>query len=109
MPNSVRPFLMFQGNVGSGALDFYQSVFPGCEAKKSVERYSEGDGPPPGSLKMARLNIAGQSILFARHSHCACLQLHARHFALRRVRLRGRTETASYNAFRGRRRADAHR
>lgn len=62
MPNSVRPFLMFQGNVGSAALDFYQSAFPDAKLE-SLERYSEGDGPPPGSLKMARLTIAGQTIL----------------------------------------------
>ncbi|WP_424630705.1 VOC family protein [Bradyrhizobium sp. SYSU BS000235] len=62
MANSVRPFLMFQGNVGSAALEFYQSVFPDAKLD-SVERYGEGDGPPPGSLKMARLTIAGQTIL----------------------------------------------
>lgn len=53
---------MFQGNVGSAALDFYQSVFPDAKLE-SVERYGEGDGPPPGSLKIAHLNIAGQTVM----------------------------------------------
>lgn len=61
MPRSVLPFLMFQGD-GAAALDFYRTVFPDATLDM-VERYDgEGDAPA-GSLKMARLTIAGQTIL----------------------------------------------
>ena len=61
MPTSVLPFLMFQGE-GSAALDFYLSVF-GDAVAESVERYAEGDDAPTGTLRMARLKLAGQTIL----------------------------------------------
>jgi predicted 3-demethylubiquinone-9 3-methyltransferase (glyoxalase superfamily) len=61
MPSSVLPFLMFQGD-GAAALDLYLSVFPDAELA-FVDRYGEGEAGPAGSLKMARLVLAGQAIL----------------------------------------------
>ncbi len=59
MPQSVLPFLMFQGE-GVAALDFYLSVFADATVE-SAERY--GEGPQAGTLRMARLTLAGQTIL----------------------------------------------
>lgn len=61
MPHSIRPFLMFQGQ-GSAALDFYSSVFADAVVEE-VERHPEGGPFPAGTLKMARIVIAGQTIL----------------------------------------------
>jgi predicted 3-demethylubiquinone-9 3-methyltransferase (glyoxalase superfamily) len=61
MPKSMLPFLMFQGD-GSAALDFYLSIFPDARVEQ-LDRYIEGDGPPTGTIKMARVTIAGQTIM----------------------------------------------
>jgi uncharacterized glyoxalase superfamily protein PhnB len=60
MPRSVRPFLMTQGN-GSAALDFYSTVFP--EAIVEDLELHAGGQFPAGTLKTARITIAGQIIL----------------------------------------------
>ncbi len=61
MPKSVLPFLMFQGE-GAAALDFYLLVFPGAVAE-DVVRYDETGPGPAGTLRMARLKLADQTIL----------------------------------------------
>jgi predicted 3-demethylubiquinone-9 3-methyltransferase (glyoxalase superfamily) len=62
MTETVRPFLMFQGGVGSAALDFYLSLFPDARVE-AMERYGpEGHGPD-GTIKVARFSIAGQSVV----------------------------------------------
>eukprot|EP01113_Clastostelium_recurvatum_P041233 TRINITY_DN6515_c0_g1_i2.p1 TRINITY_DN6515_c0_g1~~TRINITY_DN6515_c0_g1_i2.p1 ORF type:complete len:131 (-),score=21.22 TRINITY_DN6515_c0_g1_i2:18-410(-) len=60
MPKSVLPFLMFQGD-GQQALAFYQSVF--TDAKVEVELHDGNAGAPKGTLKMARMTIAGNTII----------------------------------------------
>ncbi|MDX3899674.1 MAG: VOC family protein [Sphingobium sp.] len=61
MPKSMLPFLMFQGD-GSAALDFYLSVFPDAQVEQ-LDRHTEEDGPPVGMIKMARVTIAGQTVM----------------------------------------------
>ncbi|TMJ32689.1 MAG: VOC family protein [Alphaproteobacteria bacterium] len=61
MTNTVRPFLMFQGE-GSAALDFYLSVFPDARVD-AIERYGPDDAAPEGTIKLARLSIGGQEVL----------------------------------------------
>jgi predicted 3-demethylubiquinone-9 3-methyltransferase (glyoxalase superfamily) len=50
---------MFQGN-GAAALEFYLSVFPDA-VSESVEKHEAG--PQAGTLRKARLVLAGQTIL----------------------------------------------
>jgi predicted 3-demethylubiquinone-9 3-methyltransferase (glyoxalase superfamily) len=59
VPKSALPFLIFQGD-GVAAVDFYLSTFPGAVAE-TIERHESG--PRAGTLKMARLILAGQTIM----------------------------------------------
>ena len=59
--NSIRPFLMFQGD-GEAALDFYTSVFPDARID-GLERWGAGEQGPEGAFRRALLTVAGQSIL----------------------------------------------
>lgn len=61
MPKSILPFLMFQGD-GAAALDLYISVFPDARIDH-IDRHAEGEGPSAGSIKLARVTLAGQTII----------------------------------------------
>ena len=61
MPNSLCPFLMFDGNA-EAAFNFYFSVFPGSRAN-DILRYAAGESGPEGTIKKASYTIAGQTIL----------------------------------------------
>ena len=61
MPNSLYPFLMFDGNA-EAAINFYFSVFPGSHANEVI-RYADGEPGPAGTIKRASFTIAGQTIL----------------------------------------------
>ena len=61
MPNSLSPFLMFDGNA-EAAFNFYLSVFPASHAN-DILRYADGESGPAGTIKKASFTIAGQTIL----------------------------------------------
>jgi predicted 3-demethylubiquinone-9 3-methyltransferase (glyoxalase superfamily) len=61
MPNSLCPFLMFDGNA-EAAINFYISLFPGSQINGLV-RYIVGEPGPEGTIKKASFTIAGQTIL----------------------------------------------
>lgn len=61
MTETVRPFLMFQGEA-SAALDFYCSLFPDARIE-AMERYGRGEPGPEGTIKLARFSIGGQTVL----------------------------------------------
>jgi len=56
----LRTFLTFQGGVAAAALDLYRDVFDDFELIE-IERYGRGDGPPEGSVKIAKFRLAGSS------------------------------------------------
>ncbi|MBS0241022.1 MAG: VOC family protein [Proteobacteria bacterium] len=60
MPQSAAPFLMFEGKAEE-ALSFYASAIPGARID-TIERYGP-DGPKPGTVKMATLDIAGLKVM----------------------------------------------
>jgi predicted 3-demethylubiquinone-9 3-methyltransferase (glyoxalase superfamily) len=63
MANGIAPFLMFEGRAQE-AIDFYLAQFPGAEVL-SMQRYG-ADGPgPEGSIVVARVALAGQTIMFS--------------------------------------------
>ncbi|CAN7261122.1 VOC family protein [Phenylobacterium sp. LjRoot219] len=71
MTSFVLPFLMFQGGVGSQALEFYLSVFPDSRVDE-MQRYGPGEAGPEGTIHRARFTLGGQSVLcsdsFVKHA-----------------------------------------
>jgi predicted 3-demethylubiquinone-9 3-methyltransferase (glyoxalase superfamily) len=61
MPNSLSPFLMFDGNA-EAAINFYLSVFPGSQTNE-ILRYRAGESGPEGTIKKASFTLVGQTIL----------------------------------------------
>jgi predicted 3-demethylubiquinone-9 3-methyltransferase (glyoxalase superfamily) len=59
--STVTPFLMFEGSAGD-ALQLYSTVFTDCRIE-SISRYEEGEGGPPGTVRMASLTIGGQRLM----------------------------------------------
>lgn len=57
----VTPFLMFQGEA-EAALTFYAALFPGAQVF-DIERYGPGEAGAEGSLKTARISLAGQTVI----------------------------------------------
>ena len=54
----ARPFLMFQGGSAQAALDLYFSTFPDSRLL-SIEKYSEGEPAPVGTIKVAVFSLCG--------------------------------------------------
>ena len=69
MVESVRPFLMFQGNA-KDAVEVYASLIPGSRIER-IETYGPGEAGPEGSFKLAHMSLAGQSVM--------CLESPVRH------------------------------
>jgi predicted 3-demethylubiquinone-9 3-methyltransferase (glyoxalase superfamily) len=63
MTRQLRTFFTFQDGVAEAALDFYRDVFDDFELVE-IERWGEGEGAPPNTVKVARFRLAG--------SHFAC-------------------------------------
>ncbi|MBK8978610.1 MAG: VOC family protein [Planctomycetes bacterium] len=61
MPNTITPFLMFEGRAEE-AMRFYVALFPGATIG-NVERYGPGEPGPEGSIKLAEFTVAGQRLL----------------------------------------------
>jgi len=55
---TARPFLMFQGGNAQAALDLYFATFPDSGMVR-VERYSEGELGPVGTIKVAVFTLCG--------------------------------------------------
>ncbi|PAQ10233.1 VOC family protein [Mesorhizobium temperatum] len=58
----MQPFLMFQGRHAEKAMNFYVSLFDDGEVPE-VTRWQKGEQGAEGSIKLARLRGAGQSVL----------------------------------------------
>jgi len=58
----MQPFLMFQGGHAEKAMNFYVSLFDDGEVLE-VTRWQKGEQGAEGSIKLARLRAAGQSVL----------------------------------------------
>jgi len=58
---TIHPFLMFQGQADE-AMEFYMSLFGDAQILE-VERFGEGEVGAKGSVKKARFEIEGQTIL----------------------------------------------
>lgn len=61
MVDSVKPFLMFEGNA-EAAMSFYVSLFPGAEVI-DINRYGPGEAGAEGSVMTATFSIAGQTVM----------------------------------------------
>lgn len=59
---SIRPFLMFQGEQAEAAMTFYASLFPDTKIT-DIQRYGAGAAGKEGSVLRATLSIAGQSVM----------------------------------------------
>ncbi|MDT8067825.1 MAG: VOC family protein [Terriglobia bacterium] len=62
MKLSITTFLMFDGKAEE-AINFYISLFPDSGIL-SIDRYASGEGAPEGSVKTARVKLAGQTLQF---------------------------------------------
>lgn len=62
MKLSITTFLMFEGKAEE-AINFYVSLFPDS-AILSLDRYAAGQGGPEGTVKTARVKLAGQAFFF---------------------------------------------
>lgn len=58
----ATPFLMFQGGKAEEAIQFYTSLFPMAEITY-LERYSPQSAGSEGSVRQARIAIAGQEVI----------------------------------------------
>jgi predicted 3-demethylubiquinone-9 3-methyltransferase (glyoxalase superfamily) len=59
----VRPFLMFQGEGrADAAIELYTSLVPDGRVQ-SIERFGPGEGGREGSVKLATIQLAGQTVL----------------------------------------------
>ena len=61
MPQTVTPFLMFEGSAEE-AMRFYVSLFRGSGINQ-VERYGPGGPGAEGSVKLADFTLAGQRLM----------------------------------------------
>jgi predicted 3-demethylubiquinone-9 3-methyltransferase (glyoxalase superfamily) len=61
VPNSVRPFLMFQAHDAEAAMNFYVALLGG--KVDEITRYGPGERGAEGSVKLARFTIADQTLL----------------------------------------------
>ena len=59
--DSIRPFLMFQGDA-EAAMDFYASLLPDTKIT-DIQRYGPGMPGKEGSVLRATFSIAGQSVM----------------------------------------------
>ena len=62
MPKQITPFLMFQGRTAEQAMTFYTSLFDDGRVVEVTRYGAEGPGPA-GTVKRARLSLAGQEFL----------------------------------------------
>jgi predicted 3-demethylubiquinone-9 3-methyltransferase (glyoxalase superfamily) len=60
MPNSVAPFLMFEGKAEE-AMNFYVSLIPGSRIDL-IERYDAAEDGSEGSVLMASFSLGGLTI-----------------------------------------------
>jgi predicted 3-demethylubiquinone-9 3-methyltransferase (glyoxalase superfamily) len=58
---SVTPFLMFTGKAEE-AIEYYKTVFPDLKIV-STNKYKEGEAGKEGTIQLARITIAGQSVM----------------------------------------------
>lgn len=59
---TARPFLMFQGGSAQAALDLYFATFPDSRMVR-VERYTQGEPGPVGSIKIAVFTLCGREFM----------------------------------------------
>ena len=59
---TARSFFMFQGGVAQAALNFYLSTFPDSNIV-SIEKYTEGEPAPVGTIKLAVFMIYGREFM----------------------------------------------
>lgn len=59
---TARPFLMFQGGKAQAALDLYFATFPDSRMVR-VERYSDGELGPVGTIKVAVFTLCGREYM----------------------------------------------
>lgn len=59
---TARPFLMFQGGCAQAALDLYFATFPDSRMVR-VERYTQGDPGPLGTIKVAVFALCGREFM----------------------------------------------
>lgn len=69
MAKEAVPFLMFEG-AAAEAMEFYVSVFADAEIM-FIERYGPGEPGPEGTVKAARIRIAGLEM--------RCFDSHVKH------------------------------
>lgn len=53
---------MFQGGTAQAALDLYLATFPDSRAVR-IERYAQGQGGPPGTIKVAVFTLCGREFM----------------------------------------------
>ena len=58
---TIRPFLMFEGKAEE-AMNLYVSLFPDSRIE-SINRYGPGEPGPEGTVQLATLSLAGQSVM----------------------------------------------
>jgi predicted 3-demethylubiquinone-9 3-methyltransferase (glyoxalase superfamily) len=59
---TAKPFLMFQGGNAQAALELYFAAFPDSGMVR-VERYSEGELGPTGTIKVAVFTLCGREYM----------------------------------------------
>ncbi len=59
---TIRPFLMFQGQQAEAAMTFYVSLFPEGQVLE-LQRWDVAGPGADGSIKLANFSIGGQQIL----------------------------------------------
>ena len=59
---TARPFLMFQNGSAQAALDLYFATLPDSRMVR-VERYSQGEPGPVGSIKVAVFTLCGREFM----------------------------------------------
>jgi predicted 3-demethylubiquinone-9 3-methyltransferase (glyoxalase superfamily) len=59
---TARPFFMFQDGSAQAALDLYFAVFPDSRMVR-VERYSQGEQGPAGTIKVAVFTLCGREFM----------------------------------------------
>jgi predicted 3-demethylubiquinone-9 3-methyltransferase (glyoxalase superfamily) len=68
---TIRPFLMFQGQDAEAAMTFYVSLFPDSEIL-DIDRYGAAGPGPEGTVIRARFRIGGQEVFcsdsFVKHA-----------------------------------------
>ena len=71
MSQTIRPFLMFQGQDAEAAMTFYIALFPDGEIL-DIEHYGASGPGPEGTVIRGRFRVGGQEILvsdsFVKHA-----------------------------------------